>query len=186
MKRKTKSRKDNILKKEEFLNILKSELYYSVSERAVLDQLEYYSNYIDREISLGKTEEEVVGSLGDPRLLAKTIESAAKASGEAVDVFTDIPVNEGNSKSRNKGRKTAQGNAKREEDKSEENKGPFGRNVHVFNTGGLGCIVFIVLMFLILYILAVVIGGIFAILSPILIPVLIVACVLWIIKGIMD
>ena len=174
------------MKKEEFLNILKSELYYTVSERTLIDQLRYYSNYIDREISLGKTEEEVLGSLGDPRLLAKTIESAARASGEAVDVFTDIPVNEENSKSRNKGRKTAQENSGREENNSKEDNYLFGKNVHVFNTGGLGCIAFIVILFIAIYLLAVMIGGIFAILSPILIPVLIVACVLWIIKGIMD
>ena len=38
-----------------------------------MKQLEYYSSYIDDEVRKGKTEEEVLEALGDPRLIAKTI-----------------------------------------------------------------------------------------------------------------
>lgn len=44
-----------------------------VSDFIISDNINYYRNYIENEISNGKNEEEVLNMLGDPRLLSKTI-----------------------------------------------------------------------------------------------------------------
>lgn len=61
------------MKKEEFLQKMRDSLDGQVLDFIISDNINYYSNYIDNEISNGKSEEEVLNMLGDPRLLAKTI-----------------------------------------------------------------------------------------------------------------
>lgn len=48
----------------------------SVSARVVEENLNYYENYINSQVRMGYSEEEVLNSLGDPRLIAKSIISA--------------------------------------------------------------------------------------------------------------
>lgn len=59
--------------KSDFLNILRQTLVGEVSESVVNDNINFYSNYIDDEMRLGKSEEEVLRALGEPRLIARTI-----------------------------------------------------------------------------------------------------------------
>ncbi|SFK74958.1 Uncharacterized membrane protein [Lachnospiraceae bacterium KH1T2] len=59
--------------KQEFLEGLRIALTGSVSAGVLNDNMRYYEEYIDSEIRKGKTEAEVMDSLGDPRLIAKTI-----------------------------------------------------------------------------------------------------------------
>lgn len=64
------------MKKQEFLNILRSALSDSIPSNAIQYHIEYYNDYITSEVRMGKSEEEVIESLGNPRLIAKTISSA--------------------------------------------------------------------------------------------------------------
>ncbi|MCR5527482.1 MAG: DUF1700 domain-containing protein [Lachnospiraceae bacterium] len=59
--------------KHEFLEGLRIALTGSVSASVLNDNMRYYDEYIDTEIRKGRSEEEVMESLGDPRLIAKTI-----------------------------------------------------------------------------------------------------------------
>ena len=59
--------------RDEFLKELRMALQGQVSQAQVNEQLRYYENYIVEESRKGKTEEEVILSLGNPRLIAKTI-----------------------------------------------------------------------------------------------------------------
>ena len=61
------------MNKEEFLNKMKIALDGQVSDLIISENIDYYENYINSEISNGKSEIEVLDMLGDPRLLAKTI-----------------------------------------------------------------------------------------------------------------
>lgn len=61
-------------------NVLSNELNYSL----VNDNVKYYEEYIDIEIRKGRSEEEVLGELGDPRLIAKTIIDTNKVVGENI------------------------------------------------------------------------------------------------------
>lgn len=59
--------------KSEFLNRLKEALASELSATEVNNQLLYYERYIEEELKSGRTEQEILFSLGEPRLIAKTI-----------------------------------------------------------------------------------------------------------------
>lgn len=62
--------------KQEFLKTLQSSLTGKISDRQVAEHLNYYEEYISSEIRSGKPEAEVMDSLGDPRLIARSILAA--------------------------------------------------------------------------------------------------------------
>ena len=59
--------------KQEFLDKLRLALNGRVAPEVVSDTLTYYEDYINSEVRMGRSEEEVMASLGDPRLIARTI-----------------------------------------------------------------------------------------------------------------
>ena len=68
--------------KKEFIEKLQRSLASGLSSAQVADNIRYYQDYIESEIQKGKSEEEVISNLGDPRLLAKSIIEANKHSGD--------------------------------------------------------------------------------------------------------
>lgn len=68
--------------KREFLDLLESSLKGQIPPSAVASNLQYYRDYIAGEVAKGRSEESVLEELGDPRLIARTILSAAGAAGE--------------------------------------------------------------------------------------------------------
>jgi uncharacterized membrane protein len=63
---------------EEFLRVYREALDGKVSERDINDNVNYYRAYISGEVRKGKSEADVIKGLGDPRLLAKTLEESTK------------------------------------------------------------------------------------------------------------
>ncbi len=61
------------MSKQEFLDGLRRSLASGLETREINEHINYYSDYIDSQIRKGIAEEEVMASLGDPRLIAKTI-----------------------------------------------------------------------------------------------------------------
>lgn len=59
--------------KNDFLDKLRLALSGKVSTALVRENIDYYSQYIDSQISMGQSEPEVMEMLGDPRLIARTI-----------------------------------------------------------------------------------------------------------------
>ena len=59
--------------KHEFLEKLSEALRESMDDSSAYEHISYYSNYIDEEIKKGRTEQEVIDELGNPRLIAKSI-----------------------------------------------------------------------------------------------------------------
>lgn len=59
--------------KQEFLDKLRTALSGNVSAKLVEENVRYYEEYINSQIRLGFPEEQVLKSLGEPRLLAKSI-----------------------------------------------------------------------------------------------------------------
>lgn len=59
--------------KSEFLEILRQQLDGEMPSGEIYSNIHYYDQYIDKELLSGKTEEEVMNELGDPRLIAKTL-----------------------------------------------------------------------------------------------------------------
>lgn len=69
---------------EEFLRQFRDALDGKVSENVIQDNVRYYRSYINSQTAGGRSESDVLRMLGDPRLLAKTIEESSKfASGRA-------------------------------------------------------------------------------------------------------
>ena len=66
------------MNREEFLKQLQEALVGRVPDQVVQENIIYYRRYISEQISGGKSEPEVLRMLGDPRLLAKTIEGTSK------------------------------------------------------------------------------------------------------------
>lgn len=61
------------MSKREFLDKLNMALSGKVSPVLVRENLTYYNEYIDSQLAMGKSEQEVMNMLGDPRLIARTI-----------------------------------------------------------------------------------------------------------------
>lgn len=61
------------MNKYEFVTNLQRHLTGKVTPEKLREITQYYNDYIDSEIRKGKSEEEVLEMLGDPRLLAKSI-----------------------------------------------------------------------------------------------------------------
>lgn len=90
--------------KREFLDKLQRALASGVSSSQVAENMRYYQDYIESEIRKGRSEEEVLAGLGDPRLLAKSVIEANKRAGASYgsnreydeEVTQDVDGNYGN------------------------------------------------------------------------------------------
>ena len=61
------------MEKQEFLDKLRLALNGKVAPETVSDTVRYYEEYISTEVRMGKNEEEVMTSIGDSRLIERTI-----------------------------------------------------------------------------------------------------------------
>lgn len=61
------------MSKQEFLDGLRRSLASGMESQEINEHINYYSQYIDSQIRMGNSEEEVMTSLGEPRLIAKTL-----------------------------------------------------------------------------------------------------------------
>ena len=61
------------MEKTEFLEQLRQSLSGRIEADKVVENVRYYEDYINTQMRMGKTEEEVLGALGSPRLIARTI-----------------------------------------------------------------------------------------------------------------
>lgn len=64
------------MSKQEFVDRLRISLSGKVSPALVEENARYYEEYINTQIRLGEQEEKVLESLGDPRLIARSIVAA--------------------------------------------------------------------------------------------------------------
>ncbi|MBR9946385.1 DUF1700 domain-containing protein [Clostridiaceae bacterium Marseille-Q4145] len=62
-----------MMNKEAFIDTLRRALYGKVSDYELTDHMRYYEDYIRQEMNRGRSEQEVLEELGDPRLIARTI-----------------------------------------------------------------------------------------------------------------
>lgn len=61
------------MNKEAFIDTLRRALSGKVSDYELTDHVRYYEDYIRQEMNRGRSEQEVLEELGDPRLIARTI-----------------------------------------------------------------------------------------------------------------
>lgn len=67
----------------EFLKGLEEALTGEVPEAVIRDNVNYYDSYISQEIAKGRTMDEIVSEIGEPRIAARTIIDSCGESGAA-------------------------------------------------------------------------------------------------------
>ncbi|MCM1024812.1 MAG: DUF1700 domain-containing protein [Roseburia sp.] len=72
------------MEKQEFLDKLRMALSGRLASETVADTVRYYEDYINTETRMGREEREVMDSLGDPRLIARTIIETKGGQGGSV------------------------------------------------------------------------------------------------------
>lgn len=73
------------MNKNDYLASLRSYLNGRISDAEVNSNIDYYSAYIDGEVSRGRSEEEVLDELGDPGLIARTLIDSVKRREEGLE-----------------------------------------------------------------------------------------------------
>jgi uncharacterized membrane protein len=156
------------MNKEEFLQTLRRALNGDVPPGVVEENIRYYDSYITEEVRKGRSEEDVIAEIGDPRLIARTIEDTTDGSG-------------GNPYEQNDSYEDADG-------RNTQQSSPFGSgNIHYFDLSKWYWKVLIaVIFFLVIYLILMIVGGIFSLLAPIIWPLLIIWLVFNIIRSFMN
>ena len=168
--------------KEEFLEGLKRALFSTGSQSLIEYNLDYYSSYIDGEIAKGRSMDEVMNELGDPRLIANSIKVAEGYSDVFVGLEDEvIDGNAGDYKENSNFEFNTKGFDKDYEDSHEEN-GAF----KIYNMTGKSLILPLIIALAILVLVVVVIVAVFSFLAPVLLPIIAVLIVIGLIKGIID
>ena len=191
------------MSKREFLSKLREYLAYELPERYVQKNLNYYSDYIDTEVSGGKSLPAVLDDLGDPQLIARSIIDAAKSGSDGIPYTEDDedfsreiygsgsgPRTESSwgSGSSGTGSYSGQGGAYGRDSSdpySQRGSDPYGRESESgfpgFNVYNMGCFTGILFLLILLCVFSL-IGALFGALSPLLAPLAMAFLVMWLLN----
>ena len=158
--------------KKEFLDKLGEALLENMDMSEAMYHVQYYKEYIESEVSKGKTEKEVIATLQSPRLIAKNI----IVNGEKVNKYSsDVDENNGRKTNNYSNASTS---------RNENKKGmSFSINGKPINNTIIKFMLFFI-AFLAIVFGFVIIGAITWFFVNFVLPVLLVVGLIWIIKGI--
>lgn len=154
--------------KKEFLDTLARVLSRELSESEVYSNIRYYEDYIDQQTAGGRSEEEALRELGDPRLIARTILQVDQQREEAQDGYASDAYDAQTVYTEN-GDGTY-----RESYEQEEGRDPFGGRVKVYGFGWKQWLIVILVLLVIFTIL----GTVFAVVWKLL-PFILLGAGLW-------
>lgn len=97
-----KCSQEDRMDKTKFLEGLKEALQGELNAAEINNQLLYYERYIDEELKKGRTEEEIFGELGAPRLIARTIIETKRNKTSYDNDYYEEKEDKVNQKSKNK------------------------------------------------------------------------------------
>lgn len=153
------------MRKDEFLQILRRALNGDVPPGVIEENIRYYDNYITEEVRKGRSEEDVIQEIGDPRLIAKNIEDTTEGAGD--DLYQESYSYEDAGSQRTYEQQQTSG----------------GRGtVHYFDLNKwYWKLLAAVIVFAVLYLVFAVVGGLFMLVRPLLVPLLIIwlAAAIW-------
>ena len=154
--------------KEEFLDGLRKALASTGSQALIEENTRFYSSYIDDELSKGRSIEEIMEELGEPRLIANSIKVAAGYD----DVFVGID---------NETYENTAGNYEENDDNFSDRK---DNSFKTYNFSGNNLIIPIIIAIAVLVVIVAVVAAVFSFLAPVLLPVIGVLLLVALIKGI--
>lgn len=163
------------MNKREFLSKLEEALVYELPPRAVDENLRYYSSYIDSEVKSGRSVEEVLGELGDPRLIARTIIDAVSSGADGIPGTADDVVYRETPDSDDSGYGAYGGRAS---DHGSSDNGGFRGSVEINShtySGCMPCLIAVLIACLIISALM----GLLSMLAPVLAPVAVILLIWW-------
>ena len=163
------------MSKEEFLQELAEALAGDVPESVIRDNVSYYGSYLSQEMAKGRTVEEIVGEIGEPFIIAKTIIEHCEASGEC--------SGEGGYESSRQESYYDSGSRSQGENQGYGNRSPFSNMHYVDLNKWYWKLLAGVIMFLILSLVFRVVGGVFALLIRFSGPLMMFFLVYWIIRN---
>ncbi|WP_313072494.1 DUF1700 domain-containing protein [Lacrimispora sp.] len=152
------------MSKQEFLQRLRDTLTGEVPGNVIEDNIRFYDEYISTEVRNGSTEDEVITSIGDPRLIAKTIMEASENASASGKTYYE----------------SYSGSARSEYDNQEDT----GRGMHYIDLSkwywkalAIGAVI------LLFFLTATILTGIFSLLMPLFGPLLMVLLIFWFLRG---
>lgn len=74
--------------KYEFLNTLRTTLENELNSNLIQDHIDYYSDYINAEVSSGRSESDVITELGDPWAIAKNIIASEETNSNSYEEYS--------------------------------------------------------------------------------------------------
>ena len=157
------------MKKDEFLMLLRQALSGDVPPGVIEENIRYYDSYISEEVRKGLTEEEVTAGIGDPRLIAKTIEETTDGASDGAyrDTVDD----------------RSQSRSSYGQDSYEHSSYDTERRIHQIDLSKwYWKLLAALLVFGVIYLVFTIIGGIFMILSPLIGPLFLIWMVVWIFR----
>lgn len=157
----------------EFLQQLRKALENDLSGNVIQDNVDYYSNYISDEVRNGKSEEEVLGLLGDPWVLARTIIDAQDGTDDTI-IHDAAGESKSGYGSKNNGYggngydRTGQRTERQEEPRT---------NKYSFDTWWKKLLLILVIVMAVVIVISIV-TGLIRVLAPIIIPIFIIILVI--------
>ena len=152
------------MKREDFIKGLEEALRGDVSPYLINENINYYNNYILEEMKNGKTEEEVVNSLGDPWVIAKTI---IQTSEGAIDYF--VPEDE---------ERELEYYSDHTRDDYRSNRNPHVKVHHFGLSTWKQRLAIIAVVVAVIAVIVVVLVGVLSLLAPILVPLIVILILL--------
>lgn len=150
------------MNKNEFLQALGGKLKEELTTSQIEEHLKYYNDYINQEKNTGRIEQEVIDSLGDPILLARTILETSSPGTSNAATYNSEPA----------------GDIYQEDDATQQRTTP----IHLGITSGWGCLAVAIIAILVVGFILWLFGIVFKALTPILAPILMVLFVVAIFK----
>lgn len=152
------------MSKQEFLQRLRDALTGEVPGNVIEDNIRFYDEYISTEVKNGSMEEEVIASIGDPRLIAKTIMEASENASASGKTYYE-----------------SYSGTSRSVYEDQENT---GHQMHYFDLSkwywkalAVGTLI------LVFFLAATILTGIISLLMPLLGPLFLVLLILWFVRG---
>ena len=162
------------MRKDEFLQTLRRALNGNVPPRVVEENVRYYDGYISDEVRKGRTEEAVIEEIGDPRLIARTIEDTTDGAGEGEFVDADSSYDQSSSR-------TERGYGTYDSDRTGSTQ---RHSVHYIDLSKwYWRVLAVVIVFAVIYLVFMVIGGVLTLIAPFIGPLFLIWLVVTLFKN---
>ena len=162
------------MSREEFLQGLREALEGKLNAAAIQQNVDYYSRYITEQMQQGKSEQEVMNTLGDPWAIARTLIDASDGTDDAIVYESESGYSTNSGSSDYTGYGTDR----------EPDLGGMHHSVHVFGFDTWWKKLLLILsIVLVVFVVVSIVSGLISLLAPVLVPLIIIMLIVRLIGG---